>query len=156
MPQWPRVSPSSRLASAAKLLRLVMPYTTSVVTFPLSFRCRSSRNTCSTPGHFVRYAFSHRVVVSVRRSTRPCPLLVWVATCVWSSHCRWSEGGKFAGLGGGKRVREVASQFGLVLLGVEDVIAAPLLHLRAHVGVGEDGVGGDHRPAQRRQHVQQA
>lgn len=67
-----------------------MKYATSTVVSPSIRRSRSTRTNWASRGQSDRYALSHVEVVTVRFSTRPCPLWVLVAVCR-SASCnrRW-------------------------------------------------------------------
>src|SRR5438105_2105895 len=79
MCQCSRTSTDSRRASASVSFRLVTPYTTSTVFFPFSVRSRVTSKPWARPGQR-RCSVRMGVVRSVRRSNRPCPLSVVVAT----------------------------------------------------------------------------
>src|SRR5262249_15015363 len=77
--QCARANSPSRAASARSRLRLVMKYATSAVVSPLIRRSRSTRTTWANPGQSDRYPFNHVEVVTVRFSSRPCPLSMLAA-----------------------------------------------------------------------------
>src|SRR5262245_66458134 len=85
---------------------------------------------------------------NVRRSSRPCPLSVVLATRPGAGAGAWPSGGKGGGHRPGRRLvaeagRHVRLQAGLVLLDQEQVVAPPLDDLRAEVALAEQGVADD-------------
>jgi hypothetical protein len=123
-----------------------MPCTTSTDLTPRTVRSRTSSNPCFIPNH-VSESVRIDVVRKVRRSTRPWPLSIVVATEPGGGGLSPGGSGRRDGSGGGLEAEsgpDIRGQGRLILLRDQDIIAPRIDDLCGQVPLAEHGIAKDH------------